>query len=129
MENCQVTITTIIDGNESQIIRHGEMETSVSEVKICYREENATVFLSTQNGRIEIERKGDYSLRLTLEQGKQSVGILGIGGAEGEVLTFAHQVAYSVSKNSVLMALKYDLIISGEIQEMKLRLLARFHKV
>ena len=53
------------------------------------------------------------------------MGEIGIGGAGGEIHTFAHRVAYSVSKDSLLLSLKYDLLISGEKQEMKLRLLAR----
>ena len=125
MQACKLTITTTADGVENSITREGEMELSLAKVLLRYREENAFVVLILEGDTAKIEREGDYSLRLTLKEGETLMGEIGIGGAGGEIHTFAHRVAYSVSKDSLLLSLKYDLLISGEKQEMKLRLLAR----
>ena len=125
MKACKLTITTTADGVENSITREGEMELSLSKVLLRYREENAFVMIILEGDTAKIEREGDYSLRLQLKEGEVLTGEIGIGGAGGEIQTFAHRVAYSVSKDSLLLSLKYDLIISGEKQEMKLRLLSR----
>ena len=126
MKSCNLTITTTMDGVENSIKREGEMEISLSNVRLRYREENALVFIKLQGENAEIERQGDYTLRLNLNRGKFSKGEIGIGGSGGEIETFTHRVSYSVSKDSLLLSLHYDPIISGEKQEMKLRLLSRF---
>ena len=126
MKKCKLTITTTADGQESSILREGEMEITLTSVTLRYREENAYVFIVLQGERVEIERQGDYSLRLHLKRGELTDGSLGIGGTDGTIQTFTHKVAYSTSKDSLLLSLQYDLIISGETQAMKLRLLGRF---
>ncbi len=110
---------------ENSIVREGEMKISFTDVELRYREENAFVYMKLQGDCAEIERQGDYSLRLHLKQDEETKGSIGIGGTDGEIGTFAHRVAYSVSKDSVLLSLHYDLLISGDVQTMKLRLLAR----
>ena len=125
MQACKLTITTTADGVENSITREGEMELSLSKTLLRYCEENAFVVIILEGDTAKIEREGDYSLRLSLKEGETLTGEIGIGGAGGEIQTFAHRVAYSVSKDSLLLSLKYDLLISGEKQEMKLRLLAR----
>lgn len=104
------------------------MELALSGAELFYREENALVAVKLHDSMAEIIREGDYTLRLFLEEGKQTLGTIGIGGAEGEIQTFARRIAYSVSKDSLLLSLHYDLMISGETQEMKLRLLSRFEE-
>ena len=126
MKLCQLNITTSADGVENSIVREGEMDLSFSDLRICYREDNALVFLQLKEGVTSIVRKGDYTLSLSLKQGELTKGEIGIGGQGGEVETFTHRMAYSLSKNSILLLLHYDLIISGEKQEMKLRILSRF---
>ena len=74
------------------------------------------------SGRI-VTVSGD---ELHLKSGELTVGKIGIGGSCGEIETFAHHIHYSVSKDSLLLSLHYDSIISGEKQEMKLRLISRF---
>jgi len=126
MQACRMTITTNADGVENTITRDGEMEISLNAVILRYREENAFVWMKLQGESAELERAGDYSLRLKLNRGEICKGEIGIGGNGGEIETFAKKVNYSVSKDSVLLSLHYDLIISGEKQEMKLRLISRF---
>ena len=126
MKKCRLTIITVVDGQENSITREGEMELSVHSVRMQYAEENAVVRMQLQGETAEIERRGDYSLRLRLEPRRKMLGEIGIGGAFGEVETFTHTVQYSVTERSVLIALKYDLIISGETQAMQLRLLGRY---
>ena len=101
------------------------MELSLGKVVLRYREENAWVLLTIENGQAIIDRQGDYTLYLVLKEGESTKGLLGIGGNQGELETITHKVAYSLRKDSLLLSLQYDLHISGEIQKMKLRLLAR----
>ena len=126
MKACKLTITTTADGVENTVTRDGEMELSIGSVQLRYREENAFVVMILKGESAEIQREGDYSLRLYLKRGELSQGTIGIGGANGEIQTFTHRVSYSVSKDSLLLSLHYDLLISGEKQVMKLRLLSRF---
>ena len=126
MKACKLTITTTADGVENSVTREGEMELLLTGVQLRYREENAFVVMILKGESAEIQREGDYSLRLFLKRGEVSQGTIGIGGSNGEIQMFTHRVSYSVSKDSLLLSLHYDLLISGEKQEMKLRLLSRF---
>ena len=125
MQACRVTITTSVDGVEKTINREGECLLSALSCELRYHEENAAVRILLKGETAEIERVGDYSLRLHLERGRQTVGMLGIGGSEGEIGVFAHSVAYSLGKDSLLLSMHYDLFLGGELQKMKLRLIAR----
>ena len=126
MKKCRLTITTIADGQENTITRDGEMDLLSQNIRLFYREANAAVYLQLQGETARVERQGDYSLRLYLVRGEKTKGEIGIGGSSGEIETFAHTVQYSVSETSLLLSLKYDLIISGETQNMQLRLLGRY---
>ena len=128
MKACKVTITTKTDGQENTIVREGEMEATASCVTIAYKEEDALVSMRLQNETAEIERQGDYSLRLRLERGVLHKGELGLGGSCGEIETFAHAIQYSVTETSVLASLRYDLLFGTEKQEISLRFVSRFTK-
>lgn len=128
MKPCRLTITTIADGVETSITREGKMKLALSEAELFYQEETARVSIKLRNSTAEIAREGDYTLHLHLQEGAQTVGSIGIGGSEGEIQTFARRIAYSVSNDSLLLSLQYDLLISGERQKMKLRLLSRFEE-
>ena len=125
MKECRLTITTIANGEENSIMRKGKMQLLPLSVQIVYCEENAEIHLSVEKDCAYIERKGDYTLSLHLQQGQQKEGCIGIGGSNGSVGVFAHKVAYSISKDSLLLSLHYDLLFGTEKQEIKLRLLAR----
>ena len=128
MKRCRLTITTIADGVETAITREGKMKLALSEAELLYREECAQVLIRLRNSTAEIVREGDYNLHLYLQEGMQTSGSIGIGGSDGEIQTFARRVAYSISQDALLLSLQYDLIISGERQKMKLRLLSRFEE-
>jgi uncharacterized beta-barrel protein YwiB (DUF1934 family) len=128
MKKCKLTITTVVDGQQSSIVRDGEVDASVQKVQLLYREENAVVCIQLHGDRAIVQRQGDYSLQLHLVPEQKTVGEIGIGGSAGEIETFTHAVQYSVSEHSLLLSLKYDLLISGETQKMQLRLLGKFNK-
>ena len=125
MQDCYITITTEADGTENTITRQGRWEPSVNSVKLHYCEENAQIFLQLVDGCAYIKRMGDYTLSLSLEEGKLLDGKIGIGGAKGDVQTYARKISYFLKKDSLLLSLHYDLIISNETQKMKLRLLVK----
>ena len=122
MQQCKITLTTSADGEESQITRTGSVLLTVSKAIVCYREENAEITLTFENGGARIERRGDYELSLFLEEGKACDGMLGLGGALGTIRTDARKISYSIGKDSLLAILHYDFIFGAERQEMKLRL-------
>lgn len=126
MKKCRLTITTIVDGQENVITREGEMDLSVQTAKVYYREENAEVTLQLEGETATVERRGDYTLRLHLVRGETTQGELGIGGSSGEIQTLTRAIQYSIREKSLLISLKYDLIISGERQNMQLRILGRW---
>ena len=125
MQACRLTITTKTDEQENTFIHEGEMDLTPTMVKLRYQEENSTVFLQLEGETARIEREGDYTLRLNLVRGEMQPGEIGIGGSSGEILAYTHKVAYSITKDSLLLSLQYDLIMSGEPQKMKLRLISR----
>ena len=125
MKECRLTITTQANGEENSIIRKGKMQLFPLSAQIVYCEENANVYLKLENNQAFIEREGDYTLSLPLQEGETTNGQIGIGGSKGDVGVYAHKVSYSIGKDSVLLALHYDLIFGAEKQEIKLRLLAR----
>ena len=125
MKPCYVTITTTVDGVKTEVSREGELRLNASETLLVYKEEQAVVRFVLHGESAEIERQGDYSMRLQLKCGETCVGALGLGGAEGEIRTFTHAVKYSVREKSLLASLRYDLLINDEPQEMHVCLLAR----
>lgn len=126
MQKCKFTIWTTVDGQTSVLEREGEMSLAREEVRLCYREENAFVTLSVQGEYAQISREGDYSMRLELKRGETLDGTLGIGGGQGKIQAYAHKINYSITKDSLLLLLEYDLLFGEEKQKMKLRMLSRY---
>ena len=126
MRACKVTITTLADGVENSIARNGEMDLSALGGILRYTEENASVEITLKDETATVERQGDYSLLIPLKKDVLCNGQLGICGNVGDVQTYTHKIAYTTTKDSLLLVLHYDLIISGETQKMRLRLLARY---
>ena len=125
VKNCTLQITSTVDGQENVFSTKGKIDLSVENPKICYWEENSVVRLTFQGETARVEREGDYSLKINLERDVMQKGSLGIGGQEGEICAYAHKVTYTISENSLLALLHYDLWIGGEPQQMQLRVLAR----
>jgi len=125
MRSCTVMISTKADGQNSEIVREGEMELFPRAAKIVYHEENALVKVSLQGENAEVIRDGDYSLALFLESGKTTAGKIGIGGNSGEISTVTHAIEYKIAEDFAVVRLRYDLLIGAERQKMELRLLAK----
>ncbi len=125
MQTCKFTITSAFDGEENTVIRQGKIEFSENTALLRYEEESAKVCITLQKGEAIIVRQGDYSLRLTLEQGKSTEGSIGLGGADGKIDIQTHTVKYTKERNVFKLALRYDLIFSQEErQKMQLNLRA-----
>jgi uncharacterized beta-barrel protein YwiB (DUF1934 family) len=125
VQKCKFTIWTTADNQTSVFEGEGEMSLAREEVRVCYREKNAFVRLLVQGESAQIFREGDYSLHLDLKRGETRNGALGLGEGQGLIQAFTHKINYSVSKDSLLLLLEYDLLFGEEKQEMKLRLLSR----
>lgn len=125
MRACDLTILTVADGTESRIRRSAEMDLTPFSALLCYKEERAVVRIEVRNGKVFLKREGDYSLSLILEEGRATVGTLGIGGSVGEISIFAERVGFSIGEKSLLANLKYTLDFGHEKQKMQLRLNAR----
>ena len=126
MKRCRLTITTAVDGRETELSCEGELSLSVCSATLCYQQDGASVSLILDGETAKIERIGDYSLRLFLKTGEKTEGALILGGNEGPIQVFTHRVSYSATKNSLLLSMHYDLLFETDKQEMKLRILARY---
>ncbi len=125
MQACYLTITTTADGEESTVVKEGELSFGVRSTELRYKDGGSVVTLFAQGQSVTIDRQGDYSFFLPLECGESTVGTLGIGGAEGELSLYTHKAQYVVGEASFLLLLEYDMIMGGGTQKMKLRLHAR----
>ena len=122
MYTCKFAITTSVDGQENAMIRMGQFNISGDEVLLTYQEEGAAVSIVLKKGIAVIDRRGDYSLHLTLEQGKTVEGNIGIGGSCGTVLAKTHHLKYSMERGVFKLSLGYDLLFGEETQKMRLKL-------
>lgn len=126
MKRCRVTIMSAVDGEEREFSCEGTLDLSSRTVQLRYAEEKAAVSLILDGETAQVERHGDYSLRLFLKRGEARDGTLVLGGNEGQIRAFTHRVAYSIGQDSLLASLHYDLLFGADRQEMKLRILARY---
>lgn len=122
MLSCKITLTTAVDGKETQIVRTGSVFLSLCKSIVRYEEDNAELTLIFEKNGVKLQRRGDYALSLLLKQGEECGGTLGFGGSVGNIRVYAHKIGYSLGKDSLLASLHYDLIFGEERQEMKLRL-------
>ena len=126
MQACKFTIITSVDEKENPVIYDGKIDIGEAMVVLAYEEGASQICITLQKGIALIDRQGDYSLRLHLEEGKTKESGLGIGGAEGNILTKTHRVKYSFANNIFKLSLCYDLIFAeDEVQRMKLNLKAQ----
>ncbi len=122
---CKISITTTVDGEETQATRTGSLRISFSEILLSYGEENGEVTLKIQSDRAEIKRSGDYSMFLPLLREQRTTGKIGVLGSEGGVEIYTRRLAYSTTDTSLMLSMHYDLIFGSEVQKMQIRLLAR----
>ncbi len=127
MQDGFLTIRTTVDGTESRFSCKAEMEfTSLSAV-LRYVEENAQVTITVNESGATIERRGDYSMRLSLRERERTQGVLSIGGNEGSIDVETERIAYSLNKKSLLLQLHYTLHFGSERQRMRLMIKATIH--
>ncbi len=122
VENCQITIVSVADGRENITVCKGICSQEEDRITLAYTEHAAEILLVFDKDVVKIERKGDYSLSLSLKENEYTTGVLGISGREGPISTYTHKLAYSSNKRSVLAIIHYDLRFTTERQEMKLRI-------
>lgn len=122
---CKISITTTVDGEETQVTRTGSLRISFSEILLSYGEENGEVTLKIQNDRAEITRSGDYSMFLPLLREQRTQGKIGVLGSEGDVEIYTKRLAYSTTDTSLMLSMHYDLLFGKDVQKMQIRLLAR----
>lgn len=125
LKPCKLNLITSADGQEASFSKEARFELSENGAAVFYADSEAEVSLYFYADGVRIAREGDYSLRLTLKTGKETEGMLGIAGAQGAVGVFTHKADYRIGKNSLISMLEYDLLMSGGVQKMKVRLAAR----
>ena len=122
---CKISITTTVDGEETQATRTGSLRISFSEILLSYGEESGSVTLKIQKDRAEITRSGDYSMCLPLLRERRTQGKICVLGSEGDVEIYTKRLAYSTTDTSLMLSMHYDLIFGSDVQKMQIRLLAR----
>ena len=76
MKRCRLTITTAVDGRETELSCEGELSLSVCSATLCYQQDGASVSLILDGETAKIERIGDYSKRgIVLKPGQTMKGL------------------------------------------------------
>lgn len=101
------------------------MELTPLSARLRYMQNTDVTVLSFENQTVTVAREGDYSMRLTLKEGKTLEGKFILNGNEGVFPVQTQKVAYAITEQSLLASLHYKLLFDGGAQEMKLRLNAR----
>ena len=125
MRKCSLTIVTTVDGQETSFSSEAELEGTLLFARLQYMQDGAKTILQFKDRKVFIQRKGDYSMQLHLEEGKTTLGQLTIGTNVGEFPITTKRIAYTITEKSLLASLHYQLMFEGAIQEMKIRLNAR----
>ncbi len=125
MRACQVTITTVADGKKTRLVREGAIDLTATPIRLSYTEENAEVLLAFTAEETVIERRGDYTLHLRLQKGREREGSIGIGGADGVVRTHTSRLSYAVTDEKFTLVVHYGLWIGEEVQNMRVRIEAQ----
>ena len=129
IKKCDLTLKSIVDGVENLFCVEGRLEDHAGKVKVCYRENPAIVHIVfSAQGEANIEREGDYTLRLPLKQGESTQGELGINGNTGDLGICTHYVEYSFTEVGLSARLRYDLLLGEDVQEMELQIQANARK-
>lgn len=127
MQKAFLTIVTTVDDVEHRIFRDAEMELTPLSAVLRYQEDGAIVRLEVKEGNVNFQREGDYSLSMYLVEGKTTEGILSFAASSGTIAVETKKIAYTISKNGLLLKVAYALLFGKEKQEMRLRISARYH--
>lgn len=124
MQEVFLTIWTAVDQEESRFSCKAEMESSSLSAVLRYTQEGAITTIHVEETETRIEREGDYSMNLCLRKNCRTQGTLSIGGNEGILDVSTKRIAYTMTKNSLLLQLEYTLHFGKEAQWMRLRIKA-----
>ena len=125
MSNCVVTVRSTIDEVVSQTEYQGTLSVCATKVELRYADGASLVTVTAEDGLVQIDRTGDYSLCLPLKSGETSVGAIGVSGAVGEVNVRCQKVEYKIKENAFLLVAQYSLLFGEEEQRTGIRLYAR----
>lgn len=125
MPKSTLTITTTVDGKETQISPQGTLEADGETIVINYHDGASETQVIVKKDSATIVRRGDYGMTLTLVKGAKTQGELTISGSAGKIEIFTHLAEYSKKRNKYLITLRYDLLFGGELQKMQVRIFAR----
>ena len=129
IKKCDLTLKSIVDGAENLFCVEGRLEDHAGKLKVCYREDPAIVHIVfVTQGEANIDREGDYTLRLPLKQGKLTQGELGINGNTGDLGVRTHSIEYTFTEDGLSAQLRYDLLLGDDVQEMDLQIQAKVRK-
>ena len=124
MQNGTLTITTIIEGNKTQVEYAAQMRLQEDSVLLTYEDGGARVQITFENGVLQINRQGDYQMQLTLKNGELQSGSLGIGAQSGEVAVHTQKLTSKVKDDAWLCTAKYALMLGDEPQQTSVRMYA-----
>lgn len=125
MKKCSLTIITCADGQETNFSCEAEMELSPLSASLHYIQDGGDTVISFAERKVTIQRTGDYSILLNLEEGIIREGKLSIGSNDGNFQVISKKVSYAITDKSLLASFHYQLLFEGGTQDMKLRLNAR----
>ena len=129
IKKCDLTLKSIVDGAENLFCVEGRLEDRAGKLKVCYREDPAIVhIIFVAQGEANIDREGDYTLRLPLKQGELTQGELGINGNTGNLGVRTHRIEYTFTEDGLSAQLRYDLLLGDDVQEMDLQIQAKVRK-
>ena len=125
MPKSTLTITTTVDGKETQISPKGTLEADCEAIVVNYHDGDSETQVSVKKDSATIVRRGDYGMALTLVKGAKTQGELTVSGSVGKIEIFTHLIEYSKKSNKYLITLRYDLLFGGEPQKMQVRIFAK----
>lgn len=120
MRKCRLRIATTTDGEERIFTQRAEMELKPLSAIIRYTQDGGRVELKIENGEVTTERVGDYRLKLRFLEGERTLGMLGISESDGALEVVTHKLSYKLNENSLLLSIKYALLLDGGEQEVSL---------
>ena len=98
----KLDIVTTVDGQASQKTWEAECELGADFARIEYRDEQALVKVFLRGNKAEIERIGDYGLKMSFQEGKVTPVVLEIAGNVGEITAQTYRLGYLLSEKACL---------------------------